>query len=340
MKRCVLAHSTVAVLALASLSFGVAPAVAVNQGSSPSPFDTLTSHTEASPERELRVMDDVAAVATSDSGDVAIESEVYGTEIVVPVVPVDPLTVTDGHVAVAITLPFSDVAQDAEVLTPGAVAYDNENGSVTAAVVKSDGVLQIATVIDGPAAPTEYAYEFSPPPGYGISIEANAVIVRSDIGDFAGVVSPAWARDADGAHVPTWYEVRGNLLTQVVQHSPAFAYPIVADPTYSPTLFTRATVDSYQGKPRVNLTPGWWTYTMAAPLMDVEGWNEATTQWGTRVRDTLLSKGTMRQQFSCHAYGSWFAGEWNLEQVRPTRTVHWSRAVASHRCNWVTATER
>ncbi|MET0842877.1 MAG: DUF2599 domain-containing protein [Mycetocola sp.] len=56
---------------------------------------------------------------------------------------------------------------------------------------------------------------------------------------------------------------------------------------------------------------------------------------------TALNKVSMREQFACHALGGWIdvAGQWtfNLEKWRPTRTTHWSSAVAQHRCNWSTS---
>ena len=40
-----------------------------------------------------------------------------------------------------------------------------------------------------------------------------------------------WARDANGAEVPTHYEITGTTLTQIIDHRmEPYAYPIVADP--------------------------------------------------------------------------------------------------------------
>lgn len=49
-----------------------------------------------------------------------------------------------------------------------------------------------------------------------------------------GTIDPAWARDAAGRSVPTRYEINGNVLTQIVDRRAGdFAYPIVADPSWS-----------------------------------------------------------------------------------------------------------
>lgn len=48
----------------------------------------------------------------------------------------------------------------------------------------------------------------------------------------ATIGSP-WAVDANGQSVPTWYEVDGDTVTQVVDHVGMQAvYPVVADPEY------------------------------------------------------------------------------------------------------------
>ena len=330
------------VTAVSSILLAVWSGVGVHShpaSESPStPMEALESLTERAPEPALRVLEGLAESVADPESSVALHHSDDEFSVDVPESASGPIIVAGSGTEVAITLPFASQAEDAHAVEAGVVAFDNGNGSHSVPLIKDDGYLQIVTVIENLAAPQEYAYDFDLPIGATLGLESDSIVVRSSSGAFSGAVAPAWARDAAGRDVPTRYELRGDQVIQFVEHSAEHAYPIVADPTYAPTLFTRASVDSYQGQARVNLMPGPWTYAIAAPLMDVEGWNEATSRWGTAVRAALLSKGTMRQQFSCNAYGSWFAGEWNLERVRPTRTVHWSRAVASHRCNWTTAT--
>lgn len=128
-------------------------------------------------------------------------------------------------------------------------------------------------------------------------------------------------------------------------------FPVTADPYLGEKLFKSIAVTSANGQPRVNLTLsawGWAIYIGGAtapgggPLISLailnnHGWQEAT-KWSSSVRNALLGKGTMKQQFECHALGALFAGTWNLERWRPTRTVTWVKGVGTHRCNWTTAT--
>lgn len=321
------------------MAFSVTPAMAAEDEADAPTLDTLQAFTNAATEPQFRTLDSVAVVPTDVTAVDAIDATVEGTNIVVPVDASAPLTMTRGDASVGITLPFSEVASDAEKLTDGVIAHDNGNGSVTVPVVKEEGVVQLSTVISDSSAPSTYEYAFSVDGGANVSLDEGTVLVRSSAGDLVSVLTLPAAKDAAGADVPSHYEVDGTRVTQVVEHGDAYEYPVVTTAAASQMLFVAADVDSWNGQDRVNLTPGWWTAPIAAPLLDLEGWNEATSQWGSRVGNALKSKTTMRQQFSCHAYGSWFAGEWNLEKARPTRTVDWTYGVAIHHCNWNTATQ-
>ena len=79
------------------------------------------------------------------------------------VVPTDPsenvvLVSTQGP-DLEISLPFSEDAANAVELVDAALAYDNGNGSTTVPVSKSDGSVQITTIIEDSTAPTSYRYE-------------------------------------------------------------------------------------------------------------------------------------------------------------------------------------
>jgi hypothetical protein len=79
-------------------------------------------------------------------------------------------------------------------------------------------------------APTSYGFRFTVGgmPAQLALIE-DVVVVKDSQGRVANFVTPAWATDANGAPVPTHYDVSGDVLTQTVDHHGA-AYPVVADP--------------------------------------------------------------------------------------------------------------
>jgi len=60
--------------------------------------------------------------------------------------------------------------------------------------------------------------------------DGSVLASRAD-GTAIGRVAKPWARDANGAEVPTHFEIAGTTLTQIIDHrSGPYAYPIVADP--------------------------------------------------------------------------------------------------------------
>lgn len=182
-------------------------------------------------------------------------------------------------------------------------------------------------------------------------MEAGGSLLFTVNGRFVAGLAPAWAVDAAGQPVPTWFEVEGNSIIQVVEHDASYSYPVVADPWLGLALFGLISVDSYNYQPRVNLNLSAWgvaVYTGIAQggglaglaagqaILNSAGWDEAWHRSAT-VR-SALNKASQRQQFECHALGAIAAGTWNLEKFRPDRTVHWTYGVAVHHCNWTTAT--
>lgn len=136
---------------------------AANADESGGVLETLRNVTTQSESATTKVLDDVAAVPTRNEGDSVVDASVQGAEIVIPMSLSDTidLSVPGSDPGMKITLPFADEASPAEALSPGVVAFDNHNNTSTAAVVKDDGSLVIATVIESSDAagndiPTKY----------------------------------------------------------------------------------------------------------------------------------------------------------------------------------------
>src|SRR6218665_158034 len=173
---------------------------------------------------------DAAAVATTDSG-ISIE---------IPIEAADGVSLrnTDGS-AFRIGLPQAD--NEAALLSDGSVVYTSEN-STASTVIPTEAGVQMLTTITDQSAPTRFPYHVGLGPGQIIQLTDNggAVIVNAD-GVSEMTVAPAWAEDAIGQSIPTHYEIEGEALVQVVEHTstPGVAYPIVADPFWIPWIAAR-----------------------------------------------------------------------------------------------------
>ena len=334
-----LALPLVAAAACVSLTMSALPAWA---DKNPVPTDTATEAITAIQDVVPEVLAD-AAPGTA-SGTHAIE---YNTDISTVSVPHDPnegalLTSPNGDVG--LHFPFAEDAT-AEVTDEGLVAFDNQNSSVTVPVIREEGSLQVLTVIEGPEAPDRYAYDLTLSPGSSVTPADDGTILITDAeGSFAGLIMPAWAKDAAGAPVETWYEVTGSTVTQVVVHDSDTQYPVVADPWLGVTLFKNFNRTTYSGDYRYNGTVtaggaiilsgggGVGGHAAGMAVFNSNGWDEWKAKWSA-----ITNKATLKQQYSCHVaagvYGLPFTGEYNLERSRANRS-NWVSGVLSHRCNW------
>jgi hypothetical protein len=307
-------------------------------------LEALTDVTAQSESAATRVLDDVAGVPTDNDGDSAIDSPVQGAEVVVPTTASEPidLSIPGSNAGMKITLPFEDQASPAEALAPGIVAFDNNNDTSTAAVVKDDGSLVIATVIESVDAPDRYSYTIEGAPGSSLQAQPDGTVFLLDAenANILGGFLPPWARDAAGNDVPTRYEVSGNELTQIVDlNSPGIVFPVVADPQAGYTLLEGVWKNR----------PGGYVYKNGAQ------WSTRLSVWGATVwtsglvgHQTVKTQGwvewkngvapemtTVHEQFDCHAvfgYAIWQAGIW--WDFETARASHPNWFTDPQNCNW------
>ena len=81
-------------------------------------------------------------------------------------------------------------------------------------------------------APREYVYPVAAGEGVVLTVQPDGGVLGTRGEQVVLVVPAPWARDAAGAVVPTRYEVRGTDLVQIVDFTPAHAFPIIADPLW------------------------------------------------------------------------------------------------------------
>lgn len=276
-----------------------------------------------SPANELDLLE-VIANATPDltTMSTAKDSLLYeadGWSVSLPATSRQPLEIGE----TALYLPFSEFGSSAEILGEGAVAYDNGNGSRTVPIVHRDGSVQIFTVLESASAPSQYKYSITlPTESRAALLEDGSLLVTDVDGQLVLGAAPAWAKDARGEAVPTWYEWDGMNLVQVVEHGEGSSYPIVADPWLGNDLLSAAGVRTISG--------GWEVWA------DATAWGRAYNGWAVHASHVAELKsrlgsnswrvdwngGTIREQFLCHVVGNAFEpGRYNMESYRPA--VHW-----------------
>ncbi len=257
----------------------------------------LSDVTANTNEVSASVLNDVAPLPPDTGEASAISAVVGGVSVEVPNDPSEALSLTSSSGnEFAVTLPFSDEAGTAETLAPGIVVYDNQNGSATTPVVKTDGSIQVTTLITSADAPGRYDYDITIPDGGSATIgdDGSLTVLAADGSFFAGA-GAAWALDANQRPVPTHYELHDSTLTQVVDlKDPTIAYPVVADPWFGIDLINR-TFWTNSNK-TLSVDPTWWGRYGAGVAARWAGWAEVQTKTpGTRENTS-----SMQDQFFCH----------------------------------------
>lgn len=335
--------ASLSALSMAIAGASVAHADSSDQGSDATSGATAQRAYKAVAGVDREWTDAAADVPANASSRNAIKTTQQGVSVSVPNDPSLKMTIEGRNGKVSVGLPFSDSASKAASSHAGTAAFDNKNGSSTTPIVRKDGSVQINTVINGAKAPKRYAYKMQVPEGAKIERVGSSILVVKGKKMVAGI-APAWAKDAKGKSVPTHYEVKGNVVTQVVDHGSQYAYPIVADPFLGRNLFETMQKnrkgqwegeDTYSGElSKWGLAVYWGITGPVVSGNDVmlnQGWQE----W----KDRLLGQNppvTLWQQYQCHVkygYDHYHAGiHWDLELARPSNP-DWSN-VLEHGCNW------
>ncbi len=63
-------------------------------------------------------------------------------------------------------------------------------------------------------------------------ISDESIFIVDSEGGIYGEIEPAWAKDANGNAVETYYEIDGSIIRQYVNFTEESSFPIVADPAY------------------------------------------------------------------------------------------------------------
>lgn len=157
------------------------------------------------------------------------------TESAIPTDPSDPIEVNaeiaGRSVSAKIVLPEALDLEAGQLGADGTVVYPSESDATVAVQALGNGDTRVQTIIPDRTATHEATFGLD---GYRAVVDSSgqAGFLQKGSSGLYVPVEDAWATDANGAPVRTYYEVRGDRLAQIVVPSDATAYPIVADPTW------------------------------------------------------------------------------------------------------------
>jgi hypothetical protein len=181
-----------------------------------------------SPQSELLVptADGSRLTVQIDAGTVEIPTSSAGSVQVSAAVPDAP--------GLSLGLPVLEGARDAEIADDGTVVYRSK-AEVSLAVQADSFGFRVLTVLHSDRAQDDFRYNVALPEGATLESDAESggAWILDGSGEKYAFLAPAWATDANGVDVPTWYSIEGDDLVQYVDHSAGdYSYPIVADPNW------------------------------------------------------------------------------------------------------------
>lgn len=202
-------------------------------------------------------------------------------------------------------------------------------------VALTDGSVAIHSVLHDESAPTTFDYKLTLPEGSSLEVQQSdgSVIARDATGATLAFVAPPWAKSGNGADVPTYYTVKGTVLTQHISVDGATDFPIVADPWLGVDLVSYYNFTAVSGQGwRLNVGPTAWargyTGNPLFPTIGAAGWDELRNKMTSAQRSRLNDSG--RDQYICHMGFAGTDPEWNMELWKADKSL--SAWIAS-KCN-------
>lgn len=241
------------------------------------------------------------AVAKAGSSFVADSDE---SSVLIAADPVKPVVLEDTATAMKfeVELPNADQASEGVRSELGGVTYDNLDESTTTVLPKTDGSLQIATVIESSDAPNEYKYTVTSESGGNMVLEQDgSVSILDENGEWQGGVARPWAKDAHGNDIPTEYRIDGDNLIQYVSFDKETAFPVVADPWLGFNLISKTSwaKNLWKYSPTLKVYPTSFGRYHAGAAARWAAWSETlskTARKGWPNPETT----SMKNQFLCH----------------------------------------
>lgn len=186
---------------------------------------------------------DTEVVASHEGdGDSAAVAETSAGTVDIPASSDGQVTIGSGAEGVRISLPdIVDATGERDPSGETVVYADPEESADLAVQATESGARALVTIKDA-AAPHRYSFGVDGPEGshlvsaaqfLGAEYDTGEVLLLAADGTTAlGTFDAPWATDANGAPVPTHYEIEDGQLVQVVDFTDETAFPVVADPSF------------------------------------------------------------------------------------------------------------
>lgn len=267
-------RTTLGAVLLAALCLGGAPAAHASESAASSVVQAASSTPTTTGASSARVI----AKAAAREVRVAVDA-IPGSPAPRPLAKLDLSRSGAASVEVA-AVTLSLPAEGAPTLVGRTAVYRSAAAPSTriAAQALNGGMRALINITDA-SAPERYEFPFG---GQVASLTLKpdgTVDTLNAAGEVIGTVDAPWARDANGAAVPTHYEVQGTTLVQVVNHrSGTYAYGITADPAWFAVLAVRACIQLRCWA----WMPGW-----IAKTWQTNPYSPAVTDW---IRHNVCSR--------------------------------------------------
>lgn len=147
-------------------------------------------------------------------------------------------------------LPVQAHNMEPELTENGTVMYDDSDSDIAFNIEPLQIVgtneqtiegLRTSIIIDNANCSKEYKFTFELEDGerfvtakefLGEEYDTGEVFIFDKDDNMKYVFEPAWAKDANGESIDSYYKVDGNSLIQVVEFNEKTAFPVVADPSW------------------------------------------------------------------------------------------------------------
>lgn len=162
----------------------------------------------------------------------SIDVEAGAVTVTPSAIPAEP---EDGNLIAPPKLTVDFATSATEPAPDGVVELETTNSGSSAFMQPLENGYRIVTSTASDSGPDTFSYTLDvPADAYLEQVEDHFFVMSGD--ETFGVLGAAWAKDSNGADVPTWYSLEDRVLTQHLDLSGVDAYPILADPGWSYTM--------------------------------------------------------------------------------------------------------